>query len=557
MAELRAILRHCVDQHKAAMGLSTADLRAACQRHSMAAEHAGALAAQQAVVGGLLRAGGRAAVRPEDWSRLVTLLNSYALDLFGHGRRILLLGEAPRGGDAAMAAAQLRTAEVLCLSERLLPDAPVRCSLASLTATNFSCLHRDAGRIFTALRYSLAALKHDERGGLDPAVSHLNCCATLSQLGRHEEALRHAQMSCTVGDLRPRTSAVRAAAYFNLGAQQMTLGMLGQAADSFRKAIRMHPRSTTPTSNENAGLVASEAGMQPEWTSLDEMERRLDDCERMLHDEKLFGRMQASLPIIRPSFGRTNAVSRSKSVDLISPSEDLSDPAARPVSLPQLESKVQPWTQAQTRTPTQPEQAVRSEEAQVPQKLASNHVNFDDQKLYRKTPREGHNMDASQAHGVLTKPQSVSASDRQQHQEAGPPKQKRKQQASPQHPWRQERGEQVARHAESKYIEMEQMLHRKDQHIQAMGIEMKLASKSFDESMMQLDKVQRDLFTALEQEKKKRVAAEQEVDRLKTSLALIAHNQHQVTRFTVGLAAGWSSYTAGGGQPVKHMSIEP
>ena len=79
---------------------------------------------------------------------------------------------------------------------------------------------------------------------------------------------------------------------------------------------------------------------------------------------------------------------------------------------------------------------------------------------------------------------------------------------------------------------------------------MKLASKSFDTSMMELDRVQLELFTALEQERKKRLEAEQEVHRLKMSLAMAAANQHQAMQFTVGLAA---SAFGGGQQLVKQL----
>ena len=69
-----------------------------------------------------------------------------------------------------------------------------------------------------------------------------------------------------------------------------------------------------------------------------------------------------------------------------------------------------------------------------------------------------------------------------------------------------------------------------------------------------LDRVQLELFTALEQERRKRLEAEQEVHRLKMSLAMAAANQHQAMQFTVGLAA---SAFGGGEQLVKQLSLDP
>eukprot|EP01043_Picozoa_sp_COSAG02_P067815 COSAG02_NODE_11036_length_1807_cov_1.346604_1_plen_500_part_10 len=370
-----------------AQGVSTTELRATSKRHSNAAEHEPALTAQQAVVGGLLDAGGRASVPQEEWSRLVTLFNSYALHLIRPGgRRILLAGEAVDTDDAAVAVVQLRMAEVLCLSDRLLPDAPIRHGLASMTATNFSCLHRDAGRWYTALRYSLAALEHDNRGRLDPSVSHLNCCATLSQLERHDEALRHARMACkVVADSGLRT-VVGAAAYFNRGAQQMALGMLGQAAISLRKAIEMHPRSTLSTNGD---------ATQPEWVSLDEMECRLDDCERKIHDEEMFGPSRPDLP---RTLGRTNAVSRSKSADVKTRSPV--DSASLPQLKPHLQSKQTKGSTPQLRSVVHSHRKTPDDPQQRKQLLRTN------------TP-PNNCIKHSQAQSLLPTPRRLSAGDQQ------------------------------------------------------------------------------------------------------------------------------------------------
>jgi len=82
----------------------------------------------------------------------------------------------------------------------------------------------------------------------------------------------------------------------------------------------------------------------------------------------------------------------------------------------------------------------------------------------------------------------------------------------------------------------------KDQQIRAMGSELKLAGDHFDTSMVQLDRVQRDLFGALEKEKKKRKAAELEGTRLKMALAMIAHQQQRSTAFALAHAGLMSTH---------------
>jgi tetratricopeptide (TPR) repeat protein len=51
------------------------------------------------------------------------------------------------------------------------------------------------GKLHAALQYLQKALKIESRieRVQNPADTHLNCCAVLSQLGRHQSALEHAQ----------------------------------------------------------------------------------------------------------------------------------------------------------------------------------------------------------------------------------------------------------------------------------------------------------------------------------------------------------------------------
>ena len=253
--ELRAVLRGLEAAAAARRwGGGAEELRGEVGRLAAAGRTHEALAAQEALVGGLLCAGGRVgAVEPPDWAVLVQLLNSSALQHVGRGQK-LLGAHAARAddGELHLAGQQLRAAEVLCLSERLLPNACERLGLLSLTCTNLSVLNRTLGRLRTALRFSRAALRSDERAGLNTTVSHLNVCATLDALELHQEALRHARQAVSAlppvlanaaaespKPGTPGSMSVRSAAHFNLGAQQMALGKVDKAVDSMRAALEV------------------------------------------------------------------------------------------------------------------------------------------------------------------------------------------------------------------------------------------------------------------------------------------------------------------------------
>lgn len=65
----------------------------------------------------------------------------------------------------------------------------------AVTYNNFACYFRKQGKLHSALKYLQKALRLEEsiEDGDNPADTHLNLCAVLSQLGRHADALEHAQ----------------------------------------------------------------------------------------------------------------------------------------------------------------------------------------------------------------------------------------------------------------------------------------------------------------------------------------------------------------------------
>jgi tetratricopeptide (TPR) repeat protein len=80
----------------------------------------------------------------------------------------------------------LKKAEIL--TER---DPPGR----AVTFNNLACYYRRQGKLHASLQYLQKALKIEARLEKvdNPADTHLNACAVLSQLGRHQSALEHAQ----------------------------------------------------------------------------------------------------------------------------------------------------------------------------------------------------------------------------------------------------------------------------------------------------------------------------------------------------------------------------
>merc|ERR1711965_1087501 len=67
----------------------------------------------------------------------------------------------------------------------------------AVTFNNLACYYRRQGKLHAALQYLQKALKIEGRlESVDnPADTYLNACAVLSQLGRHQSALEHAQQA--------------------------------------------------------------------------------------------------------------------------------------------------------------------------------------------------------------------------------------------------------------------------------------------------------------------------------------------------------------------------
>lgn len=130
----------------------------------------------------------------------------------------------------------------------------------AVTFNNLACYYRRLGKLHAALQYLQKALKiesHLEKVD-NPADTYLNACAVLSQLGRHQSALEHAQqalillqeeLSSVIGHVasaheEPKADrvAVLAIAYHNVGVEYEFLKKYDQSLQSYRKGVEVAER---------------------------------------------------------------------------------------------------------------------------------------------------------------------------------------------------------------------------------------------------------------------------------------------------------------------------
>ncbi len=130
----------------------------------------------------------------------------------------------------------------------------------AVTFNNLACYYRRQGKLHASLQYLQKALKIEGRLERvdNPADTHLNACAVLSQLGRHQSALEHAQSALIllqeelfngVNPLQEETTtpkadriAVLAIAYHNIGVEQEFLKKFDQSLSSYRKGVEVADR---------------------------------------------------------------------------------------------------------------------------------------------------------------------------------------------------------------------------------------------------------------------------------------------------------------------------
>jgi tetratricopeptide (TPR) repeat protein len=157
----------------------------------------------------------------------------------------------------------LKKAELLTSPSGYIRDNKIRLKLRAVTCNNFGCFYKRRGKLHAALQYLAKALKIELTSEEvdNPAGTHLNLCATLSQLGRHGPALEHAQCALELleamaiqkeqkgsGAGKDHEKAanddgsILAIAWHNIAVEQEHLGMMDPALHSYEQALMVAER---------------------------------------------------------------------------------------------------------------------------------------------------------------------------------------------------------------------------------------------------------------------------------------------------------------------------
>lgn len=151
-----------------------------------------------------------------------------------------------RDGEFKMAEMLLKKAEILHQNDN---------KGKAVTYNNLACFYRRKGKLRSALAYLKKTLRIEAM--LDdvenPGDTHLNMCAVLSELGRHQQALEHARLSLILlqdellqpandeidTPFAPGRFAVLAIAYHNIGVENEFLKNYKQAVNAYEKGIEI------------------------------------------------------------------------------------------------------------------------------------------------------------------------------------------------------------------------------------------------------------------------------------------------------------------------------
>merc|ERR1719335_818356 len=103
-----------------------------------------------------------------------------------------------KDGNTEISCKFFEKAEALTDPANLHMNSESRLVLRAVTYNNMGCFYKSMSKLHTALQYLRKAQKIEERSMgkcQNPAGTHLNLCALLSQMGKHQEALHHAQLA--------------------------------------------------------------------------------------------------------------------------------------------------------------------------------------------------------------------------------------------------------------------------------------------------------------------------------------------------------------------------
>lgn len=147
-------------------------------------------------------------------------------------------------------------------SNEFIANETLRLRLRAATFNNYGCFFRRKGKLLHALQYLEKAVVMEQVANEadNPAATHLNLCAILSELGRHKDALFHAECALAVLERQDNVTtkcvndiSILAVAHHNLAVEHEFLKQHDQAIESYAKACTIAEREL---GNEHPTTVA-------------------------------------------------------------------------------------------------------------------------------------------------------------------------------------------------------------------------------------------------------------------------------------------------------------
>jgi len=169
---------------------------------------------------------------------------------------------------------QLKYAEAILIANQKEGE---NTSLLAVTCNNLGCYYKKVGKLHAALSYLRQALKVEVALSTDDvtvAGTHLNICAILSKLEKHDKAVQHAlcaleliskRISAAESEVQSDDYSVLAIAYHNVAVEREFLHQWDQAAMAYQKGYQVarrclgtqHPLTQTLGKNCDAVLTKS------------------------------------------------------------------------------------------------------------------------------------------------------------------------------------------------------------------------------------------------------------------------------------------------------------
>lgn len=143
-----------------------------------------------------------------------------------------------------------------------------RLVLRAVTYNNMGCFYKSLSKLHTALQYLRKAQQIEERSHVpcqNPAGTHLNLCALLSQMGKHSEALLHSQKALQLlQNVAPNNAdsqgeSLICVAYFNMAAEYEHLRKWTEAIWAYQQA---HENCLSELGEDHALSVQIKACLQ-------------------------------------------------------------------------------------------------------------------------------------------------------------------------------------------------------------------------------------------------------------------------------------------------------